>query len=367
VSTTLWYLFELHTRSVEGERVFRAAAEGLRVRARQDTANQAALEAASYAMLAHAAYFSLRLGKIAAGYQDLTASAAKLRAGADPNAAIFVPWYLGVACWTLGRFDEANESLLASLRSSQVHGNRWRAAWALEMLGAVAHEQGAYEQAHGYLADALAAARQTGDRLLTAHVLYFFGRTVNRLGKHAQAERLMEEGLALSQQVRYPTGIGIAFYGLAMVAQARGDRQAASAHYEAGCAAFRESGDVRSLARVMTHHGLNAVALGDPIRASEILSSALRLAHECGSSPIMMEALAGLAAVRAQAGAWDPALELASLVLEHPASTQDAKNVVASVNAQLQTHLPSEQIETARQRARSIDLAEVVQRVLAGA
>jgi hypothetical protein len=52
---------------------------------------------------------------------------------------------------------------------------------------------------------------------------------------------------------------------------------------------------------------------------------------------------------------------LVSLVLEHPAATQDARHLAAQASMLLR----SEQIEAARRRARSKDLAEVVRQVLA--
>jgi predicted ATPase len=366
-SITLWYLFELPNRFTEGEMVFRDTAEILVKRAGERQADEAVLESALHLMRAHAAYFAFRLGRLEAASVALAASGAHVSAGGDSDVSIVLTRNLGLVCWALGRFAEAADYFQHSLAQSRGQAKPWDEACALEWIGIVAHEQGAYELAHRVLGQALAVCRVTGDPLLTAHVLHYLSRTAQALGEYADSEPLLQEALVLAREVGYRAGAGMALDGLGLVAQSRGSRDQAGALFSEACALFKDIGEPRQLARVLNHQGHNWLALGDATSAKASLCAALRLAHQCGSSPATLEALAGLAALRAQAEAWDQALELASLVLEHPASTPEAKNVAARVNAQLQPHLASELIESARQRARANDLAEVAQRVLANA
>jgi len=361
VSITLWYLFELLNWLMEGELVFQSTAETLRRRgdAERNGARQAAIGTARQLMLAHAAYFAFRLGRLEAAYATLRSSAAAMSAAADPYAAIVVYWYLGIVCWACGRYDEANASLQESLANSRVHGKVLHEAWSLEFLGFVAHDQGAYEQARKYFGETLSTYRQTGDRLAKSHVLYSFGRTLVGLGDYDQAETLLREALALAREVGYQTAAAGALDGLGRVAGARGDLQAASTFFAESGALFAGMGDIRRYAQVLAHQALNELALGDAERAEQSILTALRLAYECGSVPVVLEVLASLATMRSAAP--ELTVELVSLVLAHPASTQDARNLAARANIQPQ----SDQMETARQRARAQDLAEVVRRVLA--
>jgi tetratricopeptide (TPR) repeat protein len=365
LSITLWYLFELLNSLVEGEMIFRDTAETLRQRdhPEQNGVRVAALAAARQLMLAHSAYFAFRVGRLEDAYAALRSSAAAMQAGTDTDAAIVVHWYLGIVCWALGRFEEAHASLQESLAQSRAQGKVLHEAWSLEFLGFVAHEQGAYERARGYFVEALSAYHHTGDRLAKSHVLFAFGRTMCGLGEYAQAETLLQEALALAREVGYATAAAGALDALGRVTQARGDLQSASALYAESAALYTGMGEVRGYARVLIHQALNVLALGDAPRAEQSMMTALRLAQECGSGPVVLEALAGLAAVPSAAP--EQRLELASLVLEHPASTQDARNLAARVSAELRSHLRPEQFEAARRRACSQELAEVVRRLLA--
>jgi hypothetical protein len=156
----------------------------------------------------------------------------------------------------------------------------------------------------------------------------------------------------------------MALDGLGLVAQCRGQREEARDGFAEACTVFREIGDPLKLAWVLNHQGHNMLALGATKAARESFRTALCLAHECGSRPNSLDALIGLATLYAEDGAGDEAFELVSIVLEHPSSTQAARNAACQVSTRLERRMSPEQIEAARQRARSKDLAEVAQQVL---
>jgi len=58
------------------------------------------------------------------------------------------------------------------------------------------------------------------------------------------------------------------------------------------------------------------------------------------------------------------ALELAIHVLQHQASTQEAKNLAMQLSDKLESYLTQEQIEAVKERARSKSLDELVRQVL---
>jgi hypothetical protein len=59
----------------------------------------------------------------------------------------------------------------------------------------------------------------------------------------------------------------------------------------------------------------------------------LRLARDGGYTPFAVDALAGLATIWASVPDAECALELAMLILEHPASARDAKSRADSLRA----------------------------------
>jgi hypothetical protein len=75
--------------------------------------------------------------------------------------------------------------------------------------------------------------------------------------------------------------------------------------------------------------------------------------------------VAGTAVLCAHTGAGELSLEIVIHVLEHPVSTQEAKNVVAPLRTKLESQLNKEQVQIAQQRARSRTYGELSRLVLA--
>jgi hypothetical protein len=74
-----------------------------------------------------------------------------------------------------------------------------------------------------------------------------------------------------------------------------------------------------------------------------------------------------LAALETGSNADPGALARLVYICQHPASPQETKDRAAQLRAELEARLPPAAVEAAQQRARSMDLAEAVQPVLAGA
>ncbi len=364
VSATLWYLFELRNRFVEGENAFRRTVELLRMRAHASELDDTDVMLAVNAMQAHYAYFCMRQGKTREAYALLAPATVRLRASPNTFATIYAHWYLGILCWALGRYEEANESLRIGLTLAEASGERWYEAAILEFLGNIAHEQGAYNEACLYLSDALSLASQLGDTMVRAHALSYLCRTTLAQGAYADAETLLAESLALAQAIDYRHGIGLALDGLGQVAHAKGHLDQAASLFVDSCRVYKEIGDARTLSRVLNHKGLNALALGDIADAQASLDEALRLADEGGSVPAMLDALASLALVYANHEASEATLQLVIHVLEHPASRHDARKRAESLRMKLEAQLSPAQIEAAQAHARATTLEAMARHVL---
>ena len=362
-SATLWHLFELRTWFAEGEAVFRDAAEAIQSRAVEIDSGNETLTAVM-AMRAHSAYFSFRLGKSAAAYAVLLPSATHLQSSIDQIAAIWSLFYLGIVCWELGRFAEANESLQASLEKARARGERWYEAVVGEFIGIIAHDKGAYDQARRYLTEALAIAREQGDPMVIAHILSFMSPTIESLGEMAEAEKCLRESLALAQEIGYRPGIGHALQGLGCLAQMTNPHEARTL-FAASHDVYKEIGDLRNLSRVLSQQGYNSLSLGDGADAQDSFFAVLRLAREGGYMPIALDALAGLAMMRAEDADDARALELAIHILQHPAATNDAMTRAERLRAELEMRLTPQQREAVQTRVRMQSFDQVVDQILA--
>jgi tetratricopeptide (TPR) repeat protein len=324
------------------------------------------LRTALNALFAHRGYFTFRQGRGEEAYATLAPSAAFLRTSSEPVAAANSLLCLGIVCWILGRYSEAEESLQGSLTFALECGARWYEAVAGEFLGRVALEQGVYNQAQQYLGEALRILRQLGDPSMTAHSLSYLGRTMQILGEFNEAEKLLRESLELAREIGYRTAVGISLDGLGIVAYSQGIYEEAQAFFSESADMFREMGDPHRLSRTLNHQGFNSLSLDDTAKAQNEFNSALRMAYEGSFFPSALNALVGLAELEARQKPARGTFELVIFILQHPASTQETKNRAERLRVELNARLPHEEIEAAQQCAGLMSLDEIVRSFLTG-
>jgi tetratricopeptide (TPR) repeat protein len=358
----LVYVYELQAWLAEGEKVFRDAARTLQSRVMDIETNEKTLTAIN-AMSAHSAFFSFRLGKSADAYTILQPCAASLQSSSDQIAAMQALWYLGIVCWELGKFEEATESLRASLEKAKLYGQRWFQSAAGEFIGIVMHDWGEYTQARDYFMEALAIDRALGDPMITAHVLAYLSQTSQAIGEIAEAEKFLYESLALAREIGYLSGMGNALDGLGRVAQSTNPAKARTL-FSASYDVYKEIGDLRNLARVLSHQGFNSIALGDVAHAYESFIAVLRLARVGGYAPYALNALTGLASLQTKRGNVDQAFELLLIVLDHPAGIRETKDRAARLRAELEAQLTPSRIEAVLAHAGEKTLESVVEYLL---
>jgi predicted ATPase/transcriptional regulator with XRE-family HTH domain len=357
VAGMLYHVYELRAWFEEGETVAHDAVEALRPHTEETNPDEALT--LLHVMRVHLAYFRFRLGKSAAPYESLLSSATFLQSSRDQFAAAYSMWYLGIVCWTLGRFTEAIERLHVSLEKARALGERWHEAAAGEYIGIVMHERGEYKEARLYFIEALALARQLGDPMLIAHVLAYMSRTLIALGRTTEADSILQESLALAQEIGYRPGIGHALDGLGRLAQTT-NRDKASTLFAASYNVYKETGDLRNMARVLSHQGYNSLARGDDADAQSSFLTALRLTREGGFTSFALDALAGLASLQVKQGDMEHALELLWIVLSHPAGWQDTKAHADHLRAELEAQLTPAQVEVIQIRAQEKTLEGTV-------
>ena len=366
VSFTMLYLFTLNDWFKEGKATFEKTVDAIRAAVPDAGPDDLKLQVALHAMLAHYGYFLFRQGLNEEAYAVLRPSAAFLRRNAEPAAICYSHWDLGIAGWILGKFSEAEESFQVCLEFARKHGDRFHEVLAIEFLGRMAQEQGAYEQALPCFHEALTVIRQLGDPSMTAHVLSYYGRLMESMRDYHEAEKLFRESLELARKINYRFAIGLALDGLGKVAYSQGRLDEARVFFSESAALFREAGDHR-LSRTLNHQGLNSLALGDTTDAKDAFQTALNMAIAGSLVSIALNALTGLMALETQQKASQETLEVVLYILQHPASAQETKNLAARLRLELESKLSQEEIKTARQRAKTKNLDQVVRKFLASA
>ena len=97
----------------------------------------------------------------------------------------------------------------------------------------------------------------------------------------------------------------------------------------------------------------------------EYLHEALLESVAIGAVPLTLDALVGVAQQRIEVGQYVSAAELLGLVLNHPALELDVRQEAESVLGRLRNFLTTEQLETAMDRGKILELEDVVAELVA--
>jgi tetratricopeptide (TPR) repeat protein len=185
-----------------------------------------------------------------------------------------------------------------------------------------------------------------------------------RLGRYDEARLALEENVALNNSIGFGWGLGTAYRGLGIVAQAQGKHQQAVDMFHKSLDTLTELGGSWWVARVLADMSWSIFALGKDSEAEHTWCESLRIAVDIRGTPVALEALVGLASLLAKRNDMEYALELLLMVLNHPASFQKTKNHAADLRADLEAQMTSQQVEMALARVQAKTFEDVVGELL---
>jgi predicted ATPase/class 3 adenylate cyclase len=340
-------------------------------------------------------------------FAQAVALAGDMRADAPEQAqrrSMTLTRLMGETHHLLGELASARVCFSQSLALALLLGERKGASDALSRLGRLNTDVGAYSEAREQLEESLALARELGDRAGLAHVLNNLGNVAVRQGAYAEAERYYQEGLAIATELGDRSDMAFMLNGLGNIAidqreyaeaeycyrealalrRALGDRWGAAASqanlgwlahlqrrfaearaiYEESLGIYRAIGDQRGAALALVNLGFTVWEQGDVDASAGFLYEALRLAMSVGATPLALEALAGVARLRAHEGHLEHAAELLGLALYHPSSSAESHIQAEPVLAAITAALPPERFAAATERGKAHELAPAVAALL---
>jgi tetratricopeptide (TPR) repeat protein len=231
---------------------------------------------------------------------------------------------LGMVLGARSDFDEALKVLEQSQRIYQAIGNREGIAGAFMDLGQIRIYQGEVESGKAYFLQGLALYREIDDR-------WGMAGSLNNLG------------FAALQEQAYPE---------------------AQRHFEQALEILAMLGDRAAVANMANNLGHVAAGLDDQAGALNHYKDALRQAHELGTDPIALEALAGMGSIYAKRGQDTAALEMIGLALHHPATNPEIKGMAESALDQIKSRLSEDQVTTALEASTTLELASLAGKLL---
>jgi predicted ATPase/class 3 adenylate cyclase len=354
----LGWFYELRTWFQEAELLFRSAADQLQAQAGLAGAIERT-ELIGF-LMAIAGWFSFRSGRTAQAHELLGGGLAQLRASGDREALYYTLMWLGFITHLVGDHQAARELLEESLGLARALGNEWKIALVLTMLGTVALARGEYQHADRLLRDSLGNWRAVGDGRLTAFALNYLSAACLALGAYAETQPLLRECIALSCDYGDRWVMAIALNRLGQVAHVQGSYDEARYLFCESLEVCKEMGDRWTMAQALTNLAEVTSVLGDHAAARRLFREAFLTARDAQVIPVALEALVGLAALLAQAGIPEPALELLAHVMGHPAASREATERAGRLCLELEAALAPGQLAAIRERAHARSFDAVV-------
>jgi DNA-binding SARP family transcriptional activator/predicted ATPase len=349
-----------HTASLtaqqEADRVFEKAAGGL---PNPDLAERAEL-------LIDIGASHNRLGDYALAMQHMETGLALARQVNVPWVEIKALCMLGQAASEQGGYDAARQHLNEALTLARQRGDRTREASALAMLGNVVWRCGEIEQAGHFGQESLAIYKDLGDQRWITRLLNILGIVAIMQEDYTQAEAYWEEGLGMVQEMGDRQTTADLLTNLGYINHHNlGNLEKADRYYQESLSISREIGHRHGATSTLSNLGHLHALLGEHALAWQYLREALSESVAIGVPPMTLDALAGVAQLRAETGQRDSAAEVVGLIVNHPAVEADSAKVAEAVLAELREALPETQIEAALERGKGMELDAVVAKLLA--
>ncbi len=262
-------------------------------------------------------------GDLLEAKQHLTACA-ELREGLGDAWGSSIPLLnLGTVSRYLCEIDQAERHYLASLSIARANGNEVGVSFVLGTLAAVDTFRGAYAQAEQRYGESLAIRRRLGDRRLVANTLLNLVTVQVATGAFASADGLLDEAAMLFEDVGDRQGIATTQATRASRLLQEGRHEEAARQFQA--ALERETSLGHAHGASVAREGLARVALarGDSDAARAAAREVMAFAHAGGFTQLLLEALVTYAESVADSGDAVHANAVGRAVLAHGASSYE--------------------------------------------
>jgi predicted ATPase/DNA-binding CsgD family transcriptional regulator len=189
---------------------------------------------------------------------------------------------------------------------------RFWAASALNLLAEVALHSRDLDEAVARAEEAMATARPAGDRWNEGYAAGTLAATAAFRGDLASARELAEKALEITYEIDQQWGAARALLGLGDLARLTGDLNQANQRYTDALAIVREINAKPEIARCLAGLGRIAISQGDLAAAGKYFGDSLELSKSTGSRIGVIRGLDAFAALAAELGMPEPAIQLAA-------------------------------------------------------
>ncbi|MBI1256407.1 MAG: tetratricopeptide repeat protein [Chloroflexi bacterium] len=199
-------------------------------------------------------------------------------------------------------------------------------AMAYDRLAMVARLRGFYREARAYAQQSYECTVTTGNTFYRSYTLREWGMNSQLLGDLVDAQQRLQAAYAIQQDFRDLKGMADTLVSLGRVALLGKDNAEARRCYEQARIIYHDLGDSVGMIAALEGMGYSNLAPGHYGEARRYLREALQLSDRHMVAR-MMAIFLGIGELFLQTGQPERGIELLSLVLHHPSSHHDAKDL----------------------------------------
>lgn len=272
--------------------------------------------------------------------------------------------FLGACEFGAGKLAAARDWTWQSVQVFRRLNDAFGIAGALNNLGQICLALGDLDAAQEHLHRALETARQAEIKTLQCNVLENLGALRLRRAELAEAQRDLEACLDLARELDLAYETATIQNTLTRVCYERGDYVRAASLLQEAQIIWQRVGDRWSLTRTLNQAADLAFARGDLAQAEKSYLAALETAHQVDATTLMLNALAGLAELRAAQGDEKTALLWYTLLTQHEATEDSTRAHAARRLQELTAALDAAVVASRRADAMPDALPKIVNEIL---
>ncbi|HEX5837611.1 MAG TPA: helix-turn-helix domain-containing protein [Anaerolineales bacterium] len=255
-----------------------------------------------------------------------------------------------------GAYPQAKALIQEGLTYAQAVNDRWFSAYGIYNLGHVDSLMGEYQKGYEQMLEGMKMWREVGDAHVISLGLNFLVDTQIALGRYEEAKTSMWESITLCEQAKNRWGMGTAYRYLGLATLAEGQFVEAQGYFRKSLDIFGECSEGWDIARTLIYLGEATLMSGELVESENIYQESLRVAKEAASTPLMLDALAGLAELNKQTGNFERALEHSLLISNHAACSQETRDRVRRIIETIENRLDPQRIHTINERVSTLSL-----------
>ncbi len=242
----------------------------------------------------------------------------------------------------IGRYDDGIALIEQALGQLDPGSRGSERGLALNMLAAAYRLKGDLDRARTLLEESLQVFQSVHDRWGSAFSLNDLGLIAHLLNNEEDAERFCEQGRTMFRAIGERRGNAFATFNLGMIAASQGQHTRAQRLFRESLALRQDSLDQWGIAASLVQLAEEAAIVGTPQEAQRLYLRALTVAWDSTVTPVVLEALGGLAFLKLGAGDDYEADDLLAAVIAHPAIPGQLRERIATLRPTLSAPAPGE-------------------------